>query len=121
MEDAKRYYVQTYFSIAKEDGRGYLTVCKPDWYTGRKKYSRVFYHHVVMCLALGLTEIPRAFVVHHIDGDTRNNELSNLALMSMSAHAKLHQFGRATTIPKGSRVQENSKCRAGVDAVPQAA
>lgn len=29
-------------------------------------------------------------VVHHIDGDTQNNELSNLRIMTRSEHAKLH-------------------------------
>ena len=80
-----------------EDGRGYITVCKPDWYTGRKKYSRIFYHHIVICKALGLTEIPRGFCVHHIDANTRNNDISNLALMTLSAHAKLHKLGRSET------------------------
>lgn len=76
---------------ACEDGKGYLTVYKPSWYTGRKGSERVFEHTVVMCEALGLTEMPRGFCVHHIDGNTRNNVLSNLALMTISAHTRLHK------------------------------
>lgn len=30
-------------------------------------------------------------VVHHIDGDTTNNDISNLALMTKSAHSRLHR------------------------------
>src|ERR1035437_725645 len=35
-------------------------------------------------------EIPEKFHVHHKDGDTFNNELSNLALISPSDHASKH-------------------------------
>ena len=73
------------------DGKGYLTVCKPTWYTGRPKYARVFKHHIVVCTALGLTEIPRGYCVHHIDGDKTNNSIDNLLLLTLSAHTKLHQ------------------------------
>ena len=30
-------------------------------------------------------------VVHHIDGDTANNNISNLALMTKAAHSRLHR------------------------------
>lgn len=76
------------------DGNGYLQVMKPDWYTGRKSSDYVFYHHVVMCEHLGITSIPKGFVVHHIDGNTLNNDISNLALMSLSAHSKFHAIQR---------------------------
>lgn len=35
-------------------------------------------------------EIPKGFHIHHIDGDKSNNDISNLALLSPLAHAKLH-------------------------------
>ena len=75
-----------------DDGNGYLMVLKPDWYTGRKGSRHVFLHSVVMCEHLGITEIPKGFTVHHIDFDKHNNDISNLALMTLSAHSKLHQF-----------------------------
>lgn len=74
------------------DGAGYLMCKKPDWYTGRKGSDYVFYHSIVICEALGLTEIPKGFCVHHIDGNPQNNEISNLALMSIGAHSKLHNM-----------------------------
>lgn len=90
------------------DGNGYLMVLKPDWYTGRKGSRYIFQHTLVMCEALGLTELPKGFVVHHIDRDTTNNTLGNLALMTMAAHSKLHALERATTIPQGSRATARS-------------
>lgn len=77
-----------------DDGQGYLMIVKPDWYTGRAGSDHVFYHSVVMAEHLGLTEIPAGFVVHHIDGNKHNNDISNLALMTLSAHSKLHMLQR---------------------------
>ena len=74
------------------DGMGYLMVLKPEWYTGRKGSTHVFHHSVIMCEALDLTEIPKGFCVHHIDLNPLNNDLSNLCLMSLSAHMRLHQI-----------------------------
>ena len=73
------------------DGHGYWMVLRPEWYTGRIGCNHVFEHSVVMCKALGLTEIPAGFVIHHIDGDKHNNNIGNLALMTNAAHSKLHQ------------------------------
>lgn len=84
------------------DGKGYMTVLKPSWYTGRKHTDRVFKHTVILCGALGLTELPAGFVVHHIDGNPLNNDLDNLCLVSLGGHRKIHSRERATTIPEGS-------------------
>lgn len=76
------------------DGKGYLIVLKPEWYTGRKNSKHVFLHSVVMCEHLGITEIPKGFCVHHIDGNPKNNDISNLCLLTVEAHSKLHQIQR---------------------------
>lgn len=38
-------------------------------------------------------KIPKGLEVHHIDGDTTNNEISNLELITHSQHAKKHNWG----------------------------
>ena len=73
------------------DGKGYLMILKPDWYTGRKGCKHIYYHHYVWCINMGITEIPKGYVVHHIDLDKTNNDINNLALMTNSAHSKLHR------------------------------
>lgn len=74
------------------DGKGYKIILKPDWYTGRKGSKHVFYHTVVFCEALGLSELPKGFVIHHIDGNPENNNLENLALVSVNGHSKIHSI-----------------------------
>lgn len=76
------------------DGNGYLMEHRPDWWTSRNKSAYVFQHHIVVAKELGLTQIPKGFVVHHIDGNTMNNDISNLALVSMGGHAKWHSMLR---------------------------
>jgi hypothetical protein len=72
------------------DGKGYVLVLKPSWFTGRAGSKHVFEHQVVMCEALGLTEMPAGFQVHHIDEDPTNNRLDNLAMVTATGHGRLH-------------------------------
>ncbi|WP_413777057.1 HNH endonuclease, partial [Streptococcus pneumoniae] len=43
-----------------------------------------------MMEALGLEKLPENLVVHHIDGDAKNNELDNLALLTREGHVAVH-------------------------------
>lgn len=92
----------------KNDKRGYFTMTKPEWYTGRQRTANIFVHHVVMCEHLGITEIPAGHCVHHCDLNHQNNEIGNLIMMTMAEHTALHQYLRklsaegATTISKES-------------------
>lgn len=72
------------------DGKKHLIVLRPDWFTSRLGSKHVFLHHVVFCQALGITGIPQGFAVHHIDGDPYNNEIHNLALVTIKGHARIH-------------------------------
>jgi hypothetical protein len=65
-----------------EDGKGYLTCMH--------KGKRQLVHRIVMAQALGLMELPEGFEVHHIDGNTRSNELDNLALVTPIGHKTIH-------------------------------
>ena len=44
-------------------------------------------------------------VVHHIDGNKSNNDLSNLALMTRSEHARLHAIEANKTRRRNKRGQ----------------
>lgn len=93
-----------------EDGKGYLMCLKPDWYTGRKGSKHIFVHSLVMCQHLGITEIPKGYVVHHIDGNKHNNDIDNLALLTVSGHSKLHNImGRSRKVQRlgGNTVGSN--------------
>jgi hypothetical protein len=93
------------------DGKGYLMALKPDWYTGRKGCKHVFVHHLVICKALGLTEIPAGFCVHHIDKDPTNNDLSNLQLMTLAAHTRLHTVKKVQRLGESRRDLVNPEAR----------
>lgn len=90
---------------------GYLITTKPSWYSGRRNKENVFVHHIVACLALGLTEIPAGYQVHHCDSNRLNNNFGNLVVLTMSAHTKLHwalkrgEIEGATTISKESTLK----------------
>jgi len=63
-------------------------------------------HRREMCLALNLKDLPKDFVVHHIDGDTHNNSINNLALMNHFAHNRLHAHKPWN---KGIKASDNKK------------
>lgn len=73
------------------DGKGYMLVRKPDWFTGREGSKYVFEHHVVYCGHNGMTEIPSGYHVHHINGDKMDNRPANLEMLTASEHTRLHQ------------------------------
>lgn len=88
------------------DNKGYRLLLKPTWYQARRNSKHVFYHHVVVCENLNLTSIPSGWCVHHCDGNKVNNDFSNLVLMKIIDHCKLHQMLKgATTISKESTLK----------------
>lgn len=96
------------------DIKGYWMVIKPEWYTGRKRSKHVFVHHVVVCAALGITEIPAGYHVHHCDFNPQNNSFDNLVLLTAGEHTALHAALKgATTISKESTLKWVEARRAG--------
>jgi len=55
--------------------------------------KRRIYSHYVWFLNTGHWPV-RGEVIHHIDDDPTNDEFSNLALMTLSEHSRLHHIGR---------------------------
>lgn len=51
------------------------------------------YHRYLMEQKLGRM-LERDEVVHHINGNTLDNNIDNLMLMPLSEHARMHQLGR---------------------------
>ncbi len=67
-------------------------------------------------------EIPLGMVVHHKDGNGKNNELSNLELIKKKEHTKLHMTGVISPLRRNAvcgtpsgyiRGCRCSKCREG--------
>lgn len=54
-------------------------------------------------------KLHRKEVVHHKDKDRNNNAISNLEVMSLSEHSRLHNIGRKTLEITKSKLQEQSR------------
>lgn len=50
-------------------------------------------HRLIIEKLLG-RKLLRTEIVHHIDGNIRNNNINNLVVMSLAEHSKLHMTGR---------------------------
>ena len=65
-----------------------------------RKYLGRHEHRVVAEQMLGRPLLPGE-VVHHIDGNKRNNAMSNLLVLpSQAAHARIHAKGGGAACPK---------------------
>lgn len=70
---------------------GYQTTPKPLWWTGKTvKSNRIMMHHFVWASFYGQTCLPPKCVIHHIDLNLDNNDISNLQLLTVSEHMQLH-------------------------------
>lgn len=68
-------------------------------------------HHLVWELA-GNGKVPTGKVLHHLDENKLNNELSNLQLMSRREHAANHSSGREVSeeTRKAMRIGSKNRC-----------
>jgi len=69
-------------------------------------------HKRNICVAIGLTELPKEFVVHHINRDQSNNTVDNLAIMTITAHNRIHSH---TAWNKGIKASENPKWKRAIE------
>jgi hypothetical protein len=72
------------YKIGKKDWRKFVTISK-----GR----RILESHFVWCMQPGnLPYVPKGFVIHHYNGDSKDNSPSNLLLISKTDHNKAHNI-----------------------------
>jgi len=63
-------------------------------------------HSRVWCLKLNIPRIPKGCVVHHLDGNGKNNDIDNLALITITAHNRIHSHKAWNS---GIKASENKK------------
>ena len=73
---------------------GYIEIYCPD-HPNANKRKCVYEHQLVMEQHIGRYIMPGE-VVHHIDGNKSNNDISNLLLLTNSEHIKLHNSLKRT-------------------------
>lgn len=71
------------YTFTKDNKTGYYLSAKPIY-----NNKRIMLHRYIWIKYNG--EIQEDLVVHHIDGDKENNDISNFALMSNYEHSKMH-------------------------------
>lgn len=79
----------------KTDSHGYIWLYVPEHPHSRDRYVRE--HRLVMEKYLG-RYLKENEVVHHKDGDKKNNNISNLELIICDIHKQLHRGGRIATV-----------------------
>lgn len=83
-----------------EDGNGYILAFNDGWVYDKPYDSYIFEHQLVFLKALGIHKMPDNGAIHHFDHDRKNNNLSNLALLSSGAHSRLHAYERGYQVHK---------------------
>jgi hypothetical protein len=68
--------------------------------------SPVFEHRHVAEQVLG-RKLKKHEIVHHLDGDTKNNDRKNLVILSRGKHLTLHAFLKEIVIINGGSVSKS--------------
>ena len=70
------------------DSRGYILIRCPN-HPRAKANGYVYKHHLIAEQKLG-RPLKRTEIVHHINGNTMNNDICNLAIITRSEHKLCH-------------------------------
>ena len=65
------------------------------YFAGSIKGRKTYLHRYVWEQVIG--PIPEGIHIHHIDGDVTNNDIANLAAVTLSGHMRLHRFENLLT------------------------
>lgn len=76
----------------KCDELGYLSVRNPEHQSARSN-GRVFEHRIVMEKHID-RPLSRNEIIHHINGDKKDNRIENLMIVSRSEHINMHRTPR---------------------------
>ena len=83
---------------------GYIGVWSPE-HPFKGMYGYVYEHRLVMEKYLG-RYLTKDEVVHHIDRNKKNNDISNLQLMGKGEHTHYHHFGKKSNLKGVKRSAE---------------
>lgn len=68
--------------------------------------KRINEHRRNFCIVLGIKDIPKGFVIHHLDKNKKNNDINNLCLLTITAHNRIHSHSAWN---KGITTKESEK------------
>jgi len=92
----------------------YEMMIAPAEYPGTRYRGRYCYeHHLVWWRYAGELAVADEKVIHHINGDMRDNRLENLQMVTVSEHSIIHSTGK-TYMPlvcAGCGVEFERECR----------
>lgn len=84
---------------------GYKAIYLPD-HPKANISGVIMYHNYLMEQHLG-KPIPEGFVVHHIDGDKLNNDITNLVLVTPQVHGRIHATDKRKGLARYHALRRN--------------
>ncbi len=87
----KRFFCSKKCHCSWENKNVRCGVNAPNWIIGESAYRALMRRHKipVKCRSCGISD-KRVLIVHHIDGDRKNNNISNLEWLCCNCHAIVH-------------------------------
>ena len=89
--------------------KGYVQILCPGHHRADTS-GYVMEHILVFEKATGL-QVPRNCVIHHLNGDKKDNRIENLCLMERGAHTILHHTGKKRSEETRKKISDKAKQR----------